>query len=147
MEENTDEREFFEKQWGVPIATQSLPLYLYPLESRTIHVAYTPFAASASSGFLYIRQVNLREREREYIKTYDLNAITLLHVITYIWWFFRNNMTILEVVRMIGRGASAQFRFGNRKPGSTTPLLFELADKHLKDCERMYVSLLLQCKR
>lgn len=49
-------------------------------------------------------------------------------------------MTILEVVRMIGRGASAQFRFGNRKPGSTTPLLFELTDKHLKDCERMYVS-------
>ncbi|XP_032680759.1 transmembrane protein 131 isoform X2 [Odontomachus brunneus] len=102
LEENVDERELFEKQWGVSVAPQSLPLYLYPLESRTIHVAYTPFAASASSGFLYIR----------------------------------NNMTILEVVRMIGRGASAQFRFGNRKPGSTTPLLFELADKHLKDCER-----------
>jgi len=49
-------------------------------------------------------------------------------------------MTILEVLRMTGRGASAQFRFDNRKPGSTTPLLFELADKHLKNCERMYVS-------
>lgn len=49
-------------------------------------------------------------------------------------------MTILEVLRMSGRGASAQFRFGNRKPGSTTPLLFELVDKHFKDCERMYVS-------
>ena len=49
-------------------------------------------------------------------------------------------MTILEVLRMSGRGASAQFRFGHRKPGSTTPLLFELTDKHLKDCERMYVS-------
>lgn len=48
-------------------------------------------------------------------------------------------MTILEVLRMSGRGASAQFRFGHRKPGSTTPLLFELTDKHLKDCERMYV--------
>ncbi|XP_014475490.1 PREDICTED: transmembrane protein 131 isoform X2 [Dinoponera quadriceps] len=102
LKENADERELLEKQWGVSIAPQSLPLYLYPLESRTIHVAYTPFVVSASSGFLYIR----------------------------------NNMTILEVVRMIGRGASAQFRFGNRKPGSTTPLLFELADKHLKDCER-----------
>lgn len=52
-------------------------------------------------------------------------------------------MTILEVLRMTGRGASAQFRFGNRKPGSTMPLLFELEDKHLKDCERMYVSSLL----
>lgn len=50
-------------------------------------------------------------------------------------------MTILEVLRVMGQGANAQFRFGNRKPGSTTPLLFELADKHLKDCERMYVSL------
>lgn len=51
-------------------------------------------------------------------------------------------MTILEVLRVMGHGANAQFRFGNRKPGSITPLLFELADKHLKDCERMYVSLL-----
>lgn len=48
-------------------------------------------------------------------------------------------MTILEVLRLSGRGASAQFRFGHRKPGSTTPLLFELTEKHLKDCERMYV--------
>ncbi|KYN22775.1 hypothetical protein ALC57_04555 [Trachymyrmex cornetzi] len=78
LEENADERELFEKQWGVTIALQSLPLYLNP----------------------------------------------------------SNNMTILEVLRMSGRGASAQFRFGHRKPGSTTPLLFELTDKHLKDCER-----------
>lgn len=102
LEENADERELFEKQWGVTIAPQSLPLYLNPSETRTIRVAYTPFSTSASSGFLYIR----------------------------------NNMTILEVLRMSGRGASAQFRFGHRKPGSTTPLLFELTDKHLKDCER-----------
>lgn len=46
---------------------------------------------------------------------------------------------------MSGRGASAQFRFGNRKPGSSMPLLFELTDKHLKDCERMYVFLYLSC--
>ncbi|XP_018051267.1 PREDICTED: transmembrane protein 131, partial [Atta colombica] len=102
LEENADERELFEKQWGVTIALQSLPLYLNPSETRTIRVAYTPFSTSTSSGFLYIR----------------------------------NNMTILEVLRMSGRGASAQFRFGHRKPGSTTPLLFELTDKHLKDCER-----------
>ncbi|CAL1689510.1 unnamed protein product [Lasius platythorax] len=102
LEENANERELFEKQWDIPVASQSLPLYLYPLETRMIRVAYTPFSASASSGFLYIR----------------------------------NNMTILEVLRMSGRGASAQFRFGNRKPGSTTPLLFELVDKHFKDCER-----------
>ncbi|XP_012279930.1 transmembrane protein 131 [Orussus abietinus] len=50
--------------------------------------------------------------------------------------YIRNNMTILEVLRLVGRGAHAQFKFGNRKPGSTTPLLFELAERHLKDCER-----------
>ncbi|XP_034937146.1 transmembrane protein 131 [Chelonus insularis] len=50
--------------------------------------------------------------------------------------FIRNNLTILQVVRLSGRGAHAQFKFGNRKSGSNTPLLFELAEKHLKDCER-----------
>ncbi|XP_066591952.1 transmembrane protein 131 isoform X2 [Prorops nasuta] len=49
--------------------------------------------------------------------------------------YIRNNMTVLEAVRLVGRGAHAQFRFGNRKPGSNSPLLFDLADKHLKDCE------------
>ncbi|XP_018402600.1 PREDICTED: transmembrane protein 131 [Cyphomyrmex costatus] len=102
LEENANERELFEKQWGVTIAPHSLPLNLNPLETRTIHITYTPFSTSTSSGFLYIR----------------------------------NNMTILEVLRMSGRGASAQFRFGHRKPGSTTPLLFELTNKHLKDCEQ-----------
>ncbi|XP_073994610.1 transmembrane protein 131 isoform X2 [Rhodnius prolixus] len=47
----------------------------------------------------------------------------------------RNNLTILEVVELIGSGAYVQFKFGNRKPGSSTPLLFELVDKHLKECE------------
>jgi hypothetical protein len=49
--------------------------------------------------------------------------------------FVRNNLTILEVVQVSGQAAHAQFKFGNRKPGSGTPLLFELAEKHLKDCE------------
>ena len=64
LEENTDERELFEKQWGVTIALQSLPLYLNPSETRTIRVAYTPFSTLTSSGFLYIRQVNERKRKK-----------------------------------------------------------------------------------
>uniref|UniRef100_A0A0K8SPG8 Uncharacterized protein n=1 Tax=Lygus hesperus TaxID=30085 RepID=A0A0K8SPG8_LYGHE len=47
----------------------------------------------------------------------------------------RNNLTILEVVHLHGSGAYAHFKFGNRKPGSSLPLTFELTDKHLKDCE------------
>ncbi|KAJ9592481.1 hypothetical protein L9F63_015897, partial [Diploptera punctata] len=50
--------------------------------------------------------------------------------------YMRNNLTILERIRVEGHAAHAQFKFGNRKPGSGTPLLFELAEKHLKDCER-----------
>ncbi|XP_043684488.1 transmembrane protein 131 [Vespula pensylvanica] len=102
LEDNMEERELFEKQWDVTVASQSFPFYLNPLESKTIKIIYSPMSASLSSALIYIR----------------------------------NNMTVLEVLRVMGRGASAQFRFGNRKPGSTTPLLFELGDKHLKDCER-----------
>lgn len=50
--------------------------------------------------------------------------------------YIRNNLTMLEVIRLSGQGASPNFRFGNRKPGSTMPLLFELTEKHLKDCEK-----------
>jgi len=64
LEENANERELFEKQWGVTIALQSLPLYLNPSETRTIRVAYTPFSTSTSSGFLYIRQVNNEKKKR-----------------------------------------------------------------------------------
>ncbi|KAJ3658654.1 hypothetical protein Zmor_010381 [Zophobas morio] len=50
--------------------------------------------------------------------------------------FIRNNLTILEVVRLNAQGAHPLFKFGNRKPGSLQPLTFELTEKHLKDCER-----------
>ncbi|XP_044255531.1 transmembrane protein 131 [Tribolium madens] len=50
--------------------------------------------------------------------------------------FIRNNLTILEVVKLLGQGAHPQFKFGNRKPGSVQPLSFELTEKHLKDCEK-----------
>lgn len=50
--------------------------------------------------------------------------------------FLRNNLTILEIIRLNGQGAFPHFKFGNRRPGSSQPLLFELTEKHLKDCER-----------
>lgn len=37
---------------------------------------------------------------------------------------------------MTGEGVIASLKFGNRKPGSTTPLLFDITEKHLKDCDR-----------
>lgn len=50
--------------------------------------------------------------------------------------YIRNNLTMLEIIRLTGQGASPNFKFGNRKPGSNMPLLFELTEKHLKDCEK-----------
>lgn len=48
----------------------------------------------------------------------------------------RNNLTMLEVVKIDARAVHPNFKFGNRRPGSTQPLSFELTEKHLKDCER-----------
>jgi hypothetical protein len=49
--------------------------------------------------------------------------------------YVRNNLTVLEVVQVSGQASHAQFKFGNRKPGSGTPLLFEITERHLKDCD------------
>jgi hypothetical protein len=64
--------------------------------------------------------------------------------------FIRNNLTAVEMVQLTGQAAYAQLKFGNRKPGSESPLMFELADKHLKDCKdksRKYLSPNLTFKR
>lgn len=49
-------------------------------------------------------------------------------------FYVRNNFTILEAIWLTAKAVMPQFKFGNRKPGSKTPLLFELTDKHLRDC-------------
>ena len=47
----------------------------------------------------------------------------------------RNNLTALDMLVVQGRGAYGQLQFGSQRPGSSSPLLFELTEKHLKDCE------------
>ncbi|KAF2366200.1 Transmembrane protein 131-like [Trinorchestia longiramus] len=48
----------------------------------------------------------------------------------------RNNLTVVDTVRLQGRGGQGTVRFANRKPdASATPLTFSLAAKHLQDCD------------
>ncbi|KAK2170432.1 hypothetical protein LSH36_3g30072 [Paralvinella palmiformis] len=48
----------------------------------------------------------------------------------------RNNLTIIDAVVLTGQGGRGELRFSNRKPGSNSPLLFEMTDKHLKNCDK-----------
>lgn len=50
--------------------------------------------------------------------------------------YIRNNFTILEAIWLTANAVAHQFKFGNRKPGSDTALMFDLSDKHYRDCRR-----------
>ncbi|XP_076446798.1 transmembrane protein 131-like isoform X2 [Babylonia areolata] len=47
----------------------------------------------------------------------------------------RNNLTIMDTVVVTGQGCQGEMKFSNRKPGSSSPLAFEMTEKHLKNCE------------
>ena len=49
----------------------------------------------------------------------------------------RNNLTGLDVVDLVGTGATGEIKFGNRKAGSTIHA-FEMTEKHLKDCDSKF---------
>ncbi|XP_055544320.1 transmembrane protein 131 homolog [Wyeomyia smithii] len=51
-------------------------------------------------------------------------------------FYMRNNLTLIDAVWIQAKAVVPQFKFGNRKPGSTTALQFEITDKHLKMCSK-----------
>ena len=55
----------------------------------------------------------------------------------------RNNLTILDAIILRGQGGQGDMRFSNRRPGSTTPLLLEISEKHLKACDSMWINYLV----
>jgi len=48
---------------------------------------------------------------------------------------FRNNLTIIDAVVVQGQGGYGELKFSNRKPGSQKPLIFEMTEKQLKNCD------------
>ncbi|KAL0879143.1 hypothetical protein ABMA27_002938 [Loxostege sticticalis] len=42
--------------------------------------------------------------------------------------YLRNNLTVVEIIPVWGRGAYPSFELGGRRPGSTSPLLFEVTE-------------------
>ncbi|XP_067136144.1 transmembrane protein 131 isoform X2 [Centruroides vittatus] len=47
----------------------------------------------------------------------------------------RNNLTVMDALLVQGQGGYGQIKFGNKSPGANSSLMFELTDKHLKDCD------------
>ncbi|CAG9762867.1 unnamed protein product [Ceutorhynchus assimilis] len=48
----------------------------------------------------------------------------------------RNNLTIIEVVRLNGKGTVPRFEFAGLRPGDLKPLQFDLSEKQLKYCNK-----------
>ena len=59
----------------------------------------------------------------------------VLNLIHFVCVCFRNNLTIMDTVVVTGQGCHGEMKFSNRKPGSPSPLTFEMTEKHLKNCD------------
>lgn len=47
----------------------------------------------------------------------------------------RNNLTIIDILVLEGQGGRGEMKLNNRKPGAST-LQFDIAEKHLKNCDK-----------
>jgi hypothetical protein len=82
---------------------------------------------SQDSVMVYLTPGSQAQLSVTFSPTSDLKYRSLLVI--------KNNVTGLELVSLSGQGQSAKFLLANRKPGSTQPLLFDIGEQHLKNCE------------
>lgn len=54
----------------------------------------------------------------------------------YNFFYFRNNLTIIDAIVVQGQGGRGEMKLSNKKPGSGIPLQFDMTEKHLKNCDR-----------
>ena len=59
---------------------------------------------------------------------------SIRQVIKYFSSFFRNNLTIIDAYVLQGQGGRGELKLNNKKPGAST-LQFDIAEKHLKNCD------------
>jgi hypothetical protein len=51
--------------------------------------------------------------------------------------YFRNNLTIIDAIVLEGQCGKGELKLNNKKPGIST-LQFDIAEKHLKNCDSKY---------
>lgn len=112
------QQKYFWDNLRVNVYKYSMPFILVPGQSKRVNLGeLNPI----NKKFLLII-ILLKEFTAE-----DPRAYSSLLLI-------RNNLTILEVVRLNGKGTIPRFEFATLKPGDLQPLQFDLTDKHLRAC-------------
>lgn len=114
---------FGDKTTVLPEALRDCPECVLSLES--------PFTFNSTNKETFMEEVGPRSYLKvgvDFFATSPGTYSTLLYM--------RNNLTVVEAVWLSARAVVPQFKFGNRMPGSTTPLQFEINEKHLKLCEK-----------
>ncbi|CAO1398997.1 unnamed protein product [Diamesa serratosioi] len=103
------------------------------------------FSFNISKRFIYMEEVHPHSHVKVGLNFLAKEPGTYSTVM-----YLRNNLTVVEAVWITARAVVPQFKFGNRRPGSQTSLMFEIGDKHLKLCDKKpqtYANVLITSKR
>ena len=128
---------------------EEVEIFPDPEDTETFRIesvvdAYDPFAPVATFGDDFSDKFDIGVAPNTYpvvlnpnqavkisvLFTPKVGSMSLSSVI-----FVRNNLTGLQTVDMVGRGAVGDLKFGNKRTGSNIHA-FDVTEKHLKDCDK-----------